>query len=80
MKYFLAIDNLKSVFASADKTHETIDTTALMESVSDLFRARNTIVEMFDMLFNMRIISDSVYSHCLNVGLISRMIGRWLKL
>ena len=35
---------------------------------------------MFDMLYNMRSITDSVYAHCLNVALISRMIGRWLKL
>lgn len=80
MQYFDAIDYLRNVFTSATTSHYTIDVDALVNSVSDLFRSRNTIVELFDMLFNMRIISDSVYSHCLNVGLISRMIGRWLKL
>ena len=80
MQYFDAIDYLRNVFTSATTAHYTIDVDALVDSVSNLFRSRNTIVELFDMLFNMRIISDSVYSHCLNVGLISRMIGRWLKL
>ena len=79
MGYFVAIDKLKEVFASAEKG-EQINTTALLYSVSDLFRQRNTIIELFDMLFNMRIVEDSIYAHCLNVGLISRMIGRWLKL
>ena len=34
---------------------------------------------MFDMLYNMRTVADSVYAHSLNVALISRMIGRWLR-
>ena len=32
---------------------------------------------MFDMLHNMRKITDSTYAHSLNVSLISRMIGMW---
>jgi putative nucleotidyltransferase with HDIG domain len=31
------------------------------------------------MLNNMRTVDDSIYAHCLNVALISRMIGRWLR-
>lgn len=80
MKYFLAIEKLKNVFASAVNRNQQIDTTELLASVSDLFRSRNTIIELFDMLFNMRIVEDAIYSHCLNVGLVSRMIGRWLRL
>lgn len=77
--YFAAIDNMKSVFEAAQKS-ETIDTSALLESVAELFKSRATIVELFDMLFNMRSIADPIYSHSLNVGLISRMIGRWLRM
>lgn len=78
LNYFASIEKLKSVFAAADR-REPIDTADLLNSVSSLFRSRNTIVELFDMLYNMRIVEDAVYSHCLNVGLVSRMIGRWLK-
>lgn len=80
LKYFQSIDELKKVFNAAYKDSADIDTTELLASVSDLFTSRKTIIELFDMLFNMRILTDPLYSHCLNVGLISRMIGRWLKL
>lgn len=79
LKYFQSIDELKKVFNAAYKDSADIDTTELLASVSDLFTCRKTIIELFDMLFNMRILTDPLYSHCLNVGLISRMIGRWLK-
>ena len=50
MQYFDAIDYLRNVFTSATASHYTIDVDALVNSVSDLFRSRNTIVELFDML------------------------------
>lgn len=78
--YFDCIDKMKRAFTGAADRNEEIDTNELLSSVSKLFRSRNTIVELFDMLYNMRTVKDSVYAHCLNVALISRMIGRWLKL
>ncbi len=78
--YFGCIEKMKRAFAAALDHNEPIDTNDLLASVSELFRSRNTIIELFDMLYNMRTINDSVYAHCLNVALISRMIGRWLKL
>lgn len=78
--YFSVIEKMKTSFAAAADRNEQIDTSELLNSVSELFRSRNTIIELFDMLYNMRTITDSIYAHCLNVSLISRMIGRWLKL
>lgn len=78
--YFSVIEKMKTSFVAAADRNEQIDTSELLNSVSELFRSRNTIIELFDMLYNMRTITDSVYAHCLNVSLISRMIGRWLKL
>ena len=78
--YFSVIEKMKVSFTAAADRNEPIDTNDLLNSVSELFRSRNTIIELFDMLYNMRTITDSVYAHCLNVSLISRMIGRWLKL
>lgn len=79
IQYIQAINQMKISFSAAVRNNEPIDTRALLSIVSDLFRSRNTIAELFDMLFNMRSLTDSVYAHCLNVALISRMIGRWLK-
>ena len=80
IEYVQAIDLMKQMFPAAIKENRPIDTGKLLVTVSDLFQSRNTIVEMFDMLYNMRTVADSVYAHSLNVALISRMIGRWLRL
>ncbi len=80
MDYALASEKLKSVFSDIIAGKETIDPNSLLESVAILFRSRNTIIELFDMLNNMRSINDTIYAHCLNVALISRMIGRWLHI
>ena len=69
---------MKQTFTAAVQENHPIDTQLLLSQVADLFQSRKTIVEMFDMLYNMRTVTDSVYAHCLNVALISRMIGRWL--
>lgn len=80
LKYFQAITDLKQVFAAVTNRSQELDTTKLLNSVGELFRSRNTIIELFDMLYNMRIVEDAIYAHSINVGLISRMIGRWLRL
>jgi putative nucleotidyltransferase with HDIG domain len=80
MQYLLCMEELKGVFTDIIDHGKEIESDSLLENVSQLFRKRNTITELFDMLNNMRTIEDSVYAHSLNVALISRMIGRWLRL
>ena len=79
--YLLATDTLRETFSnvSTDKNY-CINTDALVKTISTLYSSRNTITELFDMIYQMRSIDDSIYSHCVNVALISRMIGRWLHL
>lgn len=77
--YYETIEEMKRSFTGLVERGEPIDTDRLLAASSDLFRLRSTIAEMFDMLFNLRTVADAVYAHCLNVALISRMIGRWLK-
>lgn len=79
IQYIQATEQMKQAFTAAVENSTPIDTALLLGSVSDLFRSRNTIAELFDMIYNMRTVAASVYAHCLNVALISRMIGRWLK-
>ena len=52
----------------------------LLEKVAAIIRPGQTTIDFFDMLHNLRSFDDSVYAHCLNVALISRMIGKWLKI
>ena len=52
----------------------------LVEHTAGMIQSGQTSIEFFDMLHNLRSVDDSTYAHCLNVALISRMIGKWLKL
>lgn len=79
--YLLYIEHVKSVFSNVMKTPGyTIDVNDLMEKMIPLYASRTTIVELFDMIHQMHSLNDTVYAHCVNVALISRMIGRWLHL
>ena len=51
----------------------------LLDSISQLFDACKTSRELFDMLHNMRSSGESIYFHSLNVALLCRQIGTWLK-
>ncbi len=62
------------------KKNVPVDTTTLLDQVSSLYKNNLTTLSIFDMLHNMRQIDDSTYAHCLNVSLISRMIGEWIGL
>ena len=35
---------------------------------------------LFNLVHGQRTLNDSIYAHCLNVAMISRVIGRWLRL
>ncbi len=61
-----------------DKT--PFDTEALLNMTRSLIRPGQTVIEYFDMMHNMRSNDDSIYSHSLNVAMISNILGRWLKM
>ncbi len=56
-----------------------MDFDELLRVVKSLITPGQTIIQYFDMLHNLRSIDDSVYSHSLNVAMISRILGKWLK-
>ncbi len=56
----------------------TIDTQRVLQECSSLISMCKTTVDLFDKIHNMRLDDDSVYSHCLNVALIARMMGKWM--
>lgn len=51
----------------------------LLNATVNLYRTCKTSLDLFNMLHNMRSSDDSIYAHCLNVALVSRRLGRWLK-
>jgi putative nucleotidyltransferase with HDIG domain len=69
---------MKTIFLKIKDGDNNLPTDELLRDCSHLFLSK-TSLELFSMIFNMRSIDDSVYAHSLNVALISRTIGRWLK-
>ena len=56
-----------------------LDFDELLKGVKSLITPGQTVIQYFDMLHNLRSSDDSVYSHSLNVAMISRILGKWLK-
>lgn len=66
--------NQLTQFAAGD-TH--LNTIALLENTMELFEHNRASFSLLDMLHNMRDLDDSTYVHCINVAVISRLIGMW---
>lgn len=56
-----------------------IDTDKLIEGTQQILSENNNSLQLFDMLHSMRQFDDLTYVHCVNVALISSIIGQWLK-
>ncbi len=69
---------LKESFGNVIEKKEHLDFNALLNQVSSLYTNHLTSLSVFDMLHNMLEIDDTTYAHCINVAIISRMMGRWL--
>ncbi len=76
----LLLATIKDNLEGFVKNGTPIDTSTLLEQTVKLYDSCSTSLELFDMLHNMRSSNDTVYNHSLNVALISRRLGRWLKL
>lgn len=75
--YIKKINFLKSSLNDLIHRTDPIDQEELLSQVLGLFGSHSTTISIFDNLHNMREIDDSTYAHCLNVSMISRMLGMW---
>ncbi len=71
---------LKDCYQQLIDKKEPLDSDALLDQVSSLYSNHLTSLSVFDMLHNMRQIDDTTYAHCINVAIISRMMGEWLNI
>lgn len=79
--YSKEVNSIKEIFDAVIKNPSApVDFHQILNDFSELIASCRTTVALFDKLHNMRQDDDSVYAHCLNVALISRMMGKWLKL
>ena len=79
ISYSKVIAVYRTVFEDYVFNGQALDYDRLLSDTKELYYSCSTSLELFDMLHNMRSVEDSVYAHSLNVALISRRLGRWLK-
>lgn len=61
------------------KNNEHLDVDSLVKGSNALLDNSRGSIHIFDMLHSMRNFDDSSYVHCINVALISSIIGKWLN-
>ena len=77
--YGILLGKLKEDFEAFIENKKEIDLDELYEEIGVLYHGKTTI-QVFDMIHNIRSVDDSTYAHSVNVALVSRIIGKWLKL
>ena len=70
--------DLKNCFDAYLSDGGTVNKEELLSKTISLVSPKQTTLDVFDMLHNMRQVNDSTYAHSLNVAIISRIIGKWL--
>lgn len=60
------------------ENNEKIDPDDLLKDVNSILEHARNGAHVFDMLHSLRDHDDETFMHCINVGLISNVMGRWL--
>ena len=75
----IVLSQIRVSFEGYVNEGKPLDTSALLSKVVELFQSCKTSLELFNMVHNMHSSDDSVYVQSLNVSLICRQIGKWIK-
>lgn len=76
--FTLRSQDLKNCFDAYLSDGGTVNKEELLSKTISLVSPKQTTLDVFDMLHNMRQVNNSTYAHSLNVAIISRIIGKWL--
>lgn len=79
LDHIIVLNTMQTSFEEYVHVGTPLDTDLLLTKIKELFASCKTSVELFNMLHNMHSTKDSIYAHSLNVALICRQFGRWLK-
>lgn len=79
MDYATAVTSVTGILENFVSTDSHIDEQLLLAETGRLFDSTSSSLHLFDMLHNMRQLTDSIFAHSLNVALIARTLGKWLK-
>jgi HD-GYP domain-containing protein (c-di-GMP phosphodiesterase class II) len=75
----LVLSLIRDSFEAFVNTGKPLPVDQLLKQTVELYMSCKTSLDLFNMLHNLRSSDDSVYAHSLNVALVSRRLGRWLK-
>lgn len=76
-----AVNEVQGFLSDVVERNMPPDTTSIMNSIQEMLHPPSgDIVNVFDMIHNMKSFDDMTYVHCLNVGLICNVFGKWLGL
>lgn len=79
LAHVIALTATKKAFEGYVHENIPLDLPLLLAEVQGIFTSCKTSVELFQMLHNMHTTEDSIYAHSINVALICRQLGRWLR-
>ncbi|MCR4998371.1 MAG: HD-GYP domain-containing protein, partial [Lachnospiraceae bacterium] len=79
VSYSKAIAALSTTLKKVQDGDPTVSLMDLLEDIHPLYHGKTTL-DILDLLHAIRAVDDSMYAHSLNVALVARGIGRWLKL
>ncbi len=79
MDHTLVLSALRQSFEGYVNNGTPMELDDLLSQVQVLFDSCKTSLELFNMLHNMHSSDDSIYAHSLNVTLICRQIGKWMR-
>lgn len=78
--YLDNVEDLSSNINDIVQKNQPINTEELLSTTASLLKNARGSIHLFDMLHNMREFDDSTFTHCINVSLISAVLGGWLGL
>ncbi len=76
-----AVSDVQDFLSDVVERNMPPDTTNIMNKIQEMLHPPGgDVVNVFGMIHNMRAFDDMTYVHCLNVGLICNVFGKWLGL
>ncbi len=80
-KFENAVNDVEGFLSDVVERNMPPDTTSIMSKIQEMLHPPGgDVINVFDMIHNMRAFDDMTYVHCLNVGLICNVFAKWLGL
>jgi putative nucleotidyltransferase with HDIG domain len=72
--------SFKTMINEIIEKDEKVQIPELVSPLFDLFLEAPNVHDLFAMIHLLRLYDDATYVHCINVGLISLVLGKWMKM